>query len=243
MTKKTVKKSERKSVSKKAPKKVAKKTKTPAKKKGKKPVKKTLKKIKDAVKKATSKLIGPPQDQTPPPNPNFKIQTIKDLGIDRLDHEYYEATMKFISENKAGERDMEKLKKDAYDVCHPPYAEKLNQIMKDKLGVSLIEMKEVLSKKTIERAQDLTVEMKNIAPYADYSKLIENNDEMAEFMRTEGHKWENWKVKSIAQDPKFTPLLKVQFQNSSVDEGSTIFGTVFVSKSGIVRHSMVQASE
>lgn len=121
--------------------------------------------------------------------------------------------------------------------------EKLNVVLKEKLGVSIDDMTILLSAKTIEKAEEITLELKNIAPYADYSKLLEDNDSMTQFIKEEAHKPENWILQYIGEDQKFAKLLKFEFLNKAADEGETIKGKVFVSKSGVIRHAMVAAQE
>lgn len=228
----------------------------------KKPTKKVKKTVK-AAKKLPSKIKRPKkvvevekvvettseeittEIPTPEKLPDWKIQTVEDLNLHGLREVYDELFFKTFSENSDGEKDLQKLRKKAHDVAHPPYRQALNDRLKEKLGVSIEDLQNVLSKKAIEDAEKLTVQMKNIAPHGDFSKLIENNQEMAEWMKTEGHKPENWAIEEIFDDPnmRLKFLIRLRFSNRAVDEGETIFGTVLLSKNGVVRHSMVQASE
>src|SRR5271167_4910193 len=72
--------------------------------------------------------------------------------------------------------------------------ESLIKKVEDKFGFPLLQMQEALSKSVIERAEELTLDFLNIAPKGDYENLLENNDDMADFLKTEAQKPEHWKL-------------------------------------------------
>ena len=49
------------------------------------------------------------------------------------------------------------------------------------------------------------------------------------------------RLTTMAKDQKNTSLVKFLMSCKAVDDGDSLKGTVFVSKSGIIRHAFVQA--
>lgn len=119
-------------------------------------------------------------------------------------------------------------------------AEDVDKKIQEKLGVSILEMQQKLSAYVVEHAEELTHEFVNIAPLGKYEDLLEDNDSMAEFLKTEAHKPEHWLIYSIRQNETNQTLLSFDFKNVAVDEGETMEGFVFVSKSGKIRHAFAQ---
>lgn len=109
--------------------------------------------------------------------------------------------------------------------------------IQEKLGTSLGLMQEALAKALIERAEETVLEMRNIAPHGDYDKLIEDNDGMADFLKNEAQKPENWKLYGIKISDIKKDLISFAFVNIAVDEGDTMQGFVFVSKGGKIKHA------
>ena len=115
--------------------------------------------------------------------------------------------------------------------------------VEEKLGISVETMKQQLSQYVIDHAEELTLELPNIAPLGDYGKLLENNDDMTQFLKEEGHKVEHWKFFSIEQSQINKSLLSFKFANLGVDDGHTLTGFVFASKTGKIRHSFAKIEE
>lgn len=118
-------------------------------------------------------------------------------------------------------------------------------IIKEKLGVSFQQLKEALSVSVQERAQELSLEFANVAPHGDYSKIIEDNDGMAEFFRSEAHKPENWEITEVRPvDQKGMPnLITFGFSNKAVDDGSSMTGFVYVNFEGKIKHAFAQGDD
>jgi hypothetical protein len=102
-------------------------------------------------------------------------------------------------------------------------------------------MKEALSDWVLGHAEELSLELPNIAPHGDYSKLIEDNDGMTNFLKTEVYKLENWKLTSV-KNSDITPsqLIAFGFRNKAVDDGGEGFaGYVYANKESMIRHAFV----
>ncbi|WP_143507984.1 hypothetical protein [Ectopseudomonas mendocina] len=118
--------------------------------------------------------------------------------------------------------------------------EAVEQKLQEKLGLSVQEMREALSKYTVDNAERLTHEFVNMAPLGDYSKLLEDNDSMAEFLKTEAHKPEHWQLFGVRVSDVNSGLLSFNFSNDSIDDGDVFNGFVFVSMQGKIKHAFAQ---
>ena len=143
------------------------------------------------------------------------IDSIKDLGSDEV--------LKGSEDFKDGELE-----------------EKLGAVLKEKLGIGLDEMRSVLHESVKNRAEELALDLPNLAPYNDFGALLEDNDSMATFLRDEAAKPENWFLSFLNEDPKNKNLIKFSFANKAVDDGHVLEGLVFVNKSGVIRHAFAQ---
>jgi hypothetical protein len=123
------------------------------------------------------------------------------------------------------------LSKDEYD--EGKVALKIQQ----KFGTTVLQMQEALSKSVQTRAEELTLNFVNIAPMGNYEKLLEDNDSMSEFLKTEAHKPEHWKLEVIEVSDINKELLNFIFYNKAVDDGTNFRGFVFVTKSGKIKHA------
>lgn len=143
------------------------------------------------------------------------IDSIKDLGLDEV------------------LKDFDKL--EAHEI-----EEKIDVVLQEKLGVGLVDLKNALNESIKTRAEELALDLPNVAPYNDYGNLLEDNDSMATFLRDESSKLENWLLDSIQEDNKNKNLIKFLFLNKAVDDGHVLEGIVFVNKSGVIRHAFAQ---
>lgn len=143
------------------------------------------------------------------------IDSIKDLGLDEI------------------LKDFDKL--EVHEI-----EEKIDVALQEKLGVGLENLRNALCESIKTRAEELALDLPNIAPYNDYGKLLEDNDGMAIFLRDDASKLENWLLNAIQEDSKNKTLIKFLFLNKAVDDGHVLEGLVFVSKSGVIRHAFAQ---
>lgn len=132
------------------------------------------------------------------------VESVKDLGVFELDEK---------AEN---------------------FLELLDVQLKEKLNLSLLQIKEALCKAIIDKAEEISLECPNIAPYGDYGKLLEDNDSMTDFLKKEASKPETLILHLIAVDEKLKQLFSFGFDSIAVED---LKGTVYVSKSGIIRHA------
>jgi hypothetical protein len=112
--------------------------------------------------------------------------------------------------------------------------EQIDEKVREKLGIGLSEMRQALSESVQERAREIVEDMLNIAPMGDYEKLTEDKDEMATFLHDEAHKPEHWALSFLEVSGE---NLHFSFFNKAVDEGDNFIGSVFVGKSGKIRHA------
>lgn len=117
---------------------------------------------------------------------------------------------------------------------------RIDSVLQEKLGVGLGNLRNSLCESVKNRAEELALDLPNIAPYNDYGKLLEDNDSMSSFLRDEAAKLENWFLNSIQEDNKNKNLFKFVFLNKAVDDGNVLEGIVFVNKNGVIRHAFAQ---
>ena len=101
---------------------------------------------------------------------------------------------------------------------------------------------EVLESKIKDNLSEVSGDFVNIIPYGDYGKLLEDKDEMCNFLLDEASKLENWKLYYLMPSDANPELIQFVFKNGSVDEGDVFEGHVFVSKSGKIRHAFTQVN-
>lgn len=122
-------------------------------------------------------------------------------------------------------------------------AEEAEKLIQEKLGLSVAEMKQALSNYVVANAEELTHTLVNIAPLGDYGKLLEDNDSMAEFLKTEAHKVEHWELHAARTTDVRNDLLSFEFSNDAIDEGESFQGFVFVSFQGKIKHAFAQGCD
>jgi hypothetical protein len=128
----------------------------------------------------------------------------------------------------------------------PESIEDLNKQIRDrvqeKLGLSFDELKQSLSDYVIANADEIATQFVNISPFGDYSKMLEEPDKMAKFLKTEGHKAENW-VEEGLSPTESKDLITFRFSNKSVDDGDVFDGFVYVSFQGKIKHAFAQGND
>lgn len=110
--------------------------------------------------------------------------------------------------------------------------------VKDKLGLSLEEMKNALKVFLLSNADRMAEDMMNIAPYGDYGELIEDKAPMSKFLQEDVSKIENWKLNYIKSGKDSN--ISFIFLSSAVDDGDVFRGFVVVSFSGKILHTFCQ---
>lgn len=158
------------------------------------------------------------------------IEKFEDLGIDEIElFEDIEGPVQPIP----------------YEELHKEYLAKIDARVQERLGISFDAMKQLLSEYTSSHSEEMALELVNISPFGDYGKLIEDNDGMSDFLKTEAHKIEHWSINSIKPvDKKGMPnMITFRFQNASVDEGKSVFGYVYVNFEGKVKHAFAQGDD
>lgn len=120
--------------------------------------------------------------------------------------------------------------------------ETISAKLKEKMGISLDDIKLQLSEAVKENANTIVEDMVNIVPNGDYGNILFEKNDMVNFLRAEAYKPENWLLTSICpEDTK--SLIDFVFYCKSVDDGDTFCGHVLVSKSGKIRHAFAQIDE
>ena len=119
--------------------------------------------------------------------------------------------------------------------------EKVDIKLQEKLGLSVASLQDILSKWLLDNAETLTLDFANIAPLGNYENLLEDNDGMANFLKSEAHKPEHWILHAVRMSPNDKHnLIVFDFVNKAVDDGDVLKGLVFVSLQGKVKHVFAQ---
>lgn len=109
------------------------------------------------------------------------------------------------------------------------------------LGTSVPEMKCYISDWVRSNSTALAKKFPVIAPYNDYSKMIEEQLELAEFISKECIKYDTWYLKAIQLSDMRPNLIQFSFSSGAVDDGDALTGNVFVSFNGVVKHVFANA--
>ncbi len=120
---------------------------------------------------------------------------------------------------------------------------KIDAKLQEHLNINLSTMKKSLTKYVEENASKISLNVPCLAPDNDYSKLLEDNDSIAEYLQKEGTKPDQYFLLNVAEDNKIKHLLKFQFYMPQINKGESLFGYVFVSKTGAIRHAFVQSED
>lgn len=119
----------------------------------------------------------------------------------------------------------------------------LDSIFQEKLNISFANMRALLRESLHDRASEIAAEFLVMTPYNNYDKLLEEQPHIANFLRNEASKDDNWEPNYIglSRDPKMPDMLEVLFNNKAVDGGDALFGYIFLNYEGKVLHVFVQA--
>lgn len=125
--------------------------------------------------------------------------------------------------------------------------DQLDAILQEKLGCGFAPMKDALSQTLQKEAPLVAFGMRNIAPHGDYGAMLEDTQGMMSFLQTEAHKPENWEITTMqvghqGHDVNIN-LMQFMFKNVAVDDGDVLEGHVFVSFTGVIRHTFIQSDE
>ena len=122
--------------------------------------------------------------------------------------------------------------------------EQVEAVLKEYLNIGFTECAEILSKSLHERAEQMAPAIINIAPYNDYDKMLEKQEDILKFLIDESTKLENWKFQLLdfrkEKNSQHEGLFELLFFNKSVDGGDMLKGFVFIGTTGKVRHAFVQ---
>lgn len=116
----------------------------------------------------------------------------------------------------------------------------IDKLLQEHLHISLQDCYQALSESLKNRAEELLIDMINLAPYGDYNALMEEPQEMLTFLIEEAAKPENWEVQFVDVKKQDDQLLEVMCFNSSIDDGDILKGFLFIGLTGKIRHCFPQ---
>ncbi len=109
--------------------------------------------------------------------------------------------------------------------------------LQEKLGLKIIDLQGSVSQWVSNNSDKLAGEFINVAPGGDYSLLIEDAAGMSSYFKEEVSKPEHWKLSGVRI---VNNMLEFMFDCPVVDDGETLKGFVFTSKTGKIKHSFAQ---
>jgi hypothetical protein len=115
--------------------------------------------------------------------------------------------------------------------------EDIEKSLEKLLELPIQSIKEQLSSYISSHTDKIISDIHNIIPYGDYGSIIEDKAQMAQFLKEQSSKIENWKLYSISENKD---LLQLTFSNTSVDEGDLLKGHVFISANRSIKHLFAQ---
>jgi hypothetical protein len=118
--------------------------------------------------------------------------------------------------------------------------EEIDNVLREKMGIGFAECSQALCDSLKARAEEVAQELPSLAPHGDYSKMTEDPEAIATFLRDEAAKPENWDIDLIQVKKDSSQLMEMVFVNKTVDDGDILRGFVFVGLSGKIRHAFVQ---
>lgn len=120
---------------------------------------------------------------------------------------------------------------------------KVEDKIKEKLGLSFQDMVEKLGPYVLKNCDKIADQMRNLAPYGQYDKLMEDKSQMLDFLKQELVKPEVWRLQEYTLDSKFKKMVVFKFKCSAIDQADSVFGNVLVSFSGAIRHAFITVDD
>lgn len=109
--------------------------------------------------------------------------------------------------------------------------------LKEKLNLTIPDMIGAITDWLRSNAEKVSQEFFNIVPNGDYGFLIEEPNEVAEYLRTEATKLEHW---DLAEARIRDDMISLVFDCKVVDEGDTFKGFIFITRNGKIKHAFAQ---
>lgn len=112
--------------------------------------------------------------------------------------------------------------------------------------IKFADLRKSLETITIETADKLAEGMITMAPYQDYSQLLEDPGAITTFIANEGSLAKNWELAMLEEtDTRLVaePLLQLVFDNIAIDEPGTLKGFIYLSMGGKVKHAFVRSNQ
>lgn len=116
----------------------------------------------------------------------------------------------------------------------------LNLKIKEKLNVTLLLLKKNLCSFIKKNLNTLSKNVISIAPFNDYSRFVNEPEDVLKFIKEEVCKSKNWKIVAvtpIVNNDK--QLVKFQFNCIAADDGNIFKGYIYVDNEGSILHSSV----
>lgn len=121
--------------------------------------------------------------------------------------------------------------------------EEIEAKIEEKLGLKMDDLRQALEACTKEHVEELGKDFITLAPYGDYGKLLEDENQIAAFLKEEASLAKNWTLSYLEQtDTRLVSelLLEFVFDNSAMDPDEALRGLVYVGAGGKIKHVFVR---
>ncbi len=120
--------------------------------------------------------------------------------------------------------------------------EDMNKALRELTGTGFAECAAALTAALKERVDEMADDLPYLSPHGDYSKMMEDRDQIRDFLLNEAAKDENWDCHFLEVRKDTDSLMELVFVNKAVDDGDTLKGFVFLGFSGKIRHVFPQVN-
>jgi hypothetical protein len=117
----------------------------------------------------------------------------------------------------------------------------IDLILKEKLNISLVNMVEKISSHLKLHVDDICSEFLTLAPFGEYSKLLETPEDIKSFILDNSDNYDNWKLVYAQINDTNHALMEFVFNFVAANDGEEIKGYAYLGKSGKIRHAFAQA--
>lgn len=115
--------------------------------------------------------------------------------------------------------------------------------IQEKMGITPEDLKVSVLNSVSKRYEEIAQDFPNLAPYNKYKEMLTEKSDMAEFIKNECVKPENWKLFQIKLTKLGeTDMLQFTFDCTAMDEENPLKGHVFVNKNSKVKYSFAKYS-
>jgi hypothetical protein len=115
--------------------------------------------------------------------------------------------------------------------------EGVDKKLMSKLGLSILDLQNAICISLKEKSDEIAKQFFYIAPFGDYSKLVETVEDKSKFLIEEAAKPELWHLIYVDDNKDKIDHLKFIFQCEALTDGSILEGFAIVDYTGKIQHT------